>query len=117
MAHDAVDSQRHSPAHHIGQSVSQRRLAAGDGRQEPNREQLMTKITWKRIRSLRTFSKAALTMLLMLLMLQSSVPAQTGSSSLRGIVLDPQGQAVAGANITLTHVETNATRKQTTNEK
>jgi Carboxypeptidase regulatory-like domain len=80
-------------------------------------EQLMTKITWKRIRSLRTFSKAALTMLLMLLMLQSSVPAQTGSSSLRGIVLDPQGQAVAGANITLTHVETNATRKQTTNEK
>src|SRR3954462_9216055 len=99
MAHGAVDSQRHSPAHHLGQASSQRRRAAGDGRREPNMEQLMTKITWKRIRSLRTFSKAALTLLLMLLMVQSSVPAQTGSSSIRGTVLDPQGQAVAGANI------------------
>ena len=56
-------------------------------------------------------------MLLTLLMLQSSVLAQTGSSSIRGTVTDPQGQAVAGVNITLTNTETNATRKQTTNEK
>ena len=77
----------------------------------------MRKITWKRIRSLRTFSKAVLTMLLTLLMLQSSVPAQTGSSSIRGTVTDPQGQAVAGVNVTLTNTQTNATRKQTTSEK
>jgi Carboxypeptidase regulatory-like domain len=56
-------------------------------------------------------------MLLALLLLQASVPAQTGSSSIRGTITDPQGQAVAGVNITLTHVDTNATRKQTTNDK
>lgn len=77
----------------------------------------MTTMTWKRIRSLRTFSKTALTTLLTLLLLLSSVPAQNGSSSIRGTVTDPQGQAVAGVTITLTQTETNATRKQTTNEK
>ena len=55
--------------------------------------------------------------LLMLLMIAGTVPAQTGKSSVRGSVLDPQGQAVAGANVTLTSVETNATRTQTTNDK
>jgi len=77
----------------------------------------MTKMTRKLVRTLRTFSKAVLTTLLMLMLLQSSVPAQTGSSSLRGTIIDPQGQAVAGVNITLTHVETNAARKATTNDK
>src|SRR5689334_5392298 len=80
-------------------------------------EQAMMKVTRRKIRSLRTLSRAALTVLLAVLMLQSSVPAQTGSSSIRGTVTDPQGQAVAGANLTLTHIETNSARKQTTNEK
>ncbi|MFL6214735.1 MAG: carboxypeptidase regulatory-like domain-containing protein [Blastocatellia bacterium] len=77
----------------------------------------MTKTTYRKIRSFKMFSRAAMTVLLTLLMLQSSVPAQTGSSSIRGTVTDPQGQAVAGANLTLTQIETNSTRKQTTNEK
>jgi len=42
--------------------------------------------------------------------------AQTGSSSLRGIVTDSQGRAVAGANVTLTNQEKNFTRTQTTND-
>lgn len=55
-------------------------------------------------------------LLLIVLMISSTVPAQTGKSSVRGTVLDPQGQAVAGANVTLTSVETNTTRTQTTND-
>ncbi|HEV2762688.1 MAG TPA: carboxypeptidase-like regulatory domain-containing protein, partial [Pyrinomonadaceae bacterium] len=42
--------------------------------------------------------------------------AQTGTSSVRGTVLDPQGNAVAGATVTLTSVGTGQTRTQTTTE-
>jgi hypothetical protein len=42
--------------------------------------------------------------------------AQTGSSSLRGIVSDPQGNAVTGATVTLSNTERNYTRTQTTND-
>ena len=53
---------------------------------------------------------------LLLVVLTSSVSAQTGTSSVRGVVTDPQGQAVAGATVTLTNSERNFTRTQTTNE-
>ena len=50
-------------------------------------------------------------------LLMSSVAfAQAGSSSLRGIVTDPQGRAVAGANVTLINEQKNFTRTQATNE-
>src|ERR1044071_6363688 len=52
-----------------------------------------------------------------LLLLSGSIPAQTGTSSVSGQVLDPQGEAVLGATVTLTSVETNAVRTQKTNEK
>lgn len=42
--------------------------------------------------------------------------AQTGSSSLRGIVSDPQGNAVSGATVTLSNTERNYTRTQTTSD-
>src|SRR5918997_3018 len=45
-----------------------------------------------------------------------SAAAQTGTSSVRGTVTDPQGNAVAGANVTLTNTERNFVRTQTTNE-
>ncbi|HEV8139048.1 MAG TPA: carboxypeptidase-like regulatory domain-containing protein [Pyrinomonadaceae bacterium] len=49
------------------------------------------------------------------LLLMISANAQTGSSSLRGIVTDPQGNAVAGATVTLSNPERNFNRSQTTN--
>ena len=36
--------------------------------------------------------------------------SQTGTSTVRGTITDPQGRVVAGATITLTNVETNAVR-------
>jgi hypothetical protein len=50
-------------------------------------------------------------------MISSAVPAQSGKSSLRGSVIDPNGQVVAGANVTLTSVETSSSRTQQTNDR
>jgi hypothetical protein len=52
-----------------------------------------------------------------MLMICGTVPAQSGKSSVRGTVLDPNGQVVAGAQVTLTSSETNSARSQTTNDK
>ena len=54
--------------------------------------------------------------LLVVLMISGTVPAQSGKSSVRGTVLDPNGQVVAGAQTTLTSIETNSARTQTTND-
>jgi carboxypeptidase family protein len=54
--------------------------------------------------------------LLIVLMICGTVPAQSGKSSVRGTVLDPNGQVVTGAQTTLTSIETNAARTQTTND-
>src|SRR6185503_9786327 len=54
--------------------------------------------------------------LLIMLMICGTVPAQSGKSSVRGNVTDPNGQVVAGAQVTLTSIETNSTRTQTTND-
>jgi hypothetical protein len=53
---------------------------------------------------------------LLLLLGCHNVLAQTGTSSVRGTILDPQGGAVAGATVTLTNAEKNFTRSQVTNE-
>ncbi|HYV04160.1 MAG TPA: carboxypeptidase-like regulatory domain-containing protein [Blastocatellia bacterium] len=53
----------------------------------------------------------------MTLMICGTVPAQSGKSSVRGTVLDPNGQVVAGAQVTLASSETNSARTQTTNDK
>ena len=54
--------------------------------------------------------------LLLALLMSSVALAQTGSSSLRGIVTDLQGRAVAGANVTLVNQEKNFSRTQVTND-
>jgi hypothetical protein len=53
---------------------------------------------------------------LLLLVGCHNVLAQTGTSSVRGTIVDPQGGAVAGATVTLTNAEKNFTRSQVTNE-
>ncbi len=53
----------------------------------------------------------------MMLMICGAVPAQSGKSSVRGSVVDPNGQVIAGAQVTLTSSETNSARTQTTNDK
>ena len=54
--------------------------------------------------------------LLLSLLLCVAALAQTGTSSVRGTVLDQQGNAVAGVTVTLTNTDKNFTRTQTTNE-
>src|SRR5436309_9357165 len=49
---------------------------------------------------------STLTMLLFAISLWS----QTGTSTVRGTITDPQGRVVPNANVTLTNVETNAAR-------
>src|SRR5262245_77026 len=52
---------------------------------------------------------------LLLLMCSANVFAQ-GTSSVTGSVVDPQGNVIAGATITLSNAEKNFTRTQTTTE-
>lgn len=70
----------------------------------------MTNVRPIRIATL-LFSLLSLTFLML-----SVAVAQTGSSSLRGIVTDLEGRAVAGANVVLTNDAKNFTRTQVTND-
>ena len=47
---------------------------------------------------------------ILLLVLASVSWCQTGTSTIRGTITDPQGRVVAGANVTLTNSATNAVR-------
>ncbi|MEW6128823.1 MAG: TonB-dependent receptor [Acidobacteriota bacterium] len=60
--------------------------------------------------------KRPVCLLLTVLLLAATIPAQTGTSSVRGSVLDQQGKAVAGATVTLRSAETNFTRTTTSQE-
>jgi len=57
----------------------------------------------------------ALYSLILTLLIGGSAIAQTGSSTIRGTVTDPQGNAVAGATVTLSNPEKNFSRTATTN--
>lgn len=64
-----------------------------------------------------TLLKSCLQLLMCgLLLVCHNALAQTGTSSVRGTVTDPQGGAVAGATVTLTNTAKNFTRTQVTNE-
>jgi hypothetical protein len=60
--------------------------------------------------------KPMMSALLTMLMLYGSVPAQAGTSSVRGTVIDPEKKAVVAATVTLTSLDTNVVRTQVTNE-
>jgi hypothetical protein len=69
----------------------------------------------KRERVLRSCAQLLLFGLLQIFICYSAI-AQTGTSSVRGTVTDPQGRAVAGATVTLTNTARNFTRTQTSDE-
>jgi hypothetical protein len=50
------------------------------------------------------------------LLLTVTASAQSGGSTIRGTIKDPQGNIVAGATVTLTNAEKNFTRTQQTNQ-
>ena len=54
--------------------------------------------------------------LLLFLLIASSLVAQSISGSISGSVLDPSGQAIVGASVTLVSDQTRETRTTTTNE-
>src|SRR5689334_7408939 len=64
----------------------------------------------------RSRVKSTLSALLTMLLLYGSVPAQTGTSSVRGTVFDPEKKAMVGATVTLTSTDTNTVRTQVTND-
>src|SRR4029079_13466638 len=51
-----------------------------------------------------------------LILLAAAVHAQSGGSTVRGTVKDPQGNVIAGATVNLTNPEKNFSRTQTTNQ-
>src|SRR2546423_1829931 len=60
-------------------------------------------------------ARALLCVLLLSLLAWAAASAQTGTSTVRGTVTDPQGNVVAGASVTLSNAEKNFTRTQVTN--
>jgi hypothetical protein len=69
-----------------------------------------------RLRRSRNYAAFVLSALVLSLLICQSAFAQTGTSSVRGTVADPQGNVIAGASVTLTSTGTNAARTQVTNE-
>jgi len=52
----------------------------------------------------------------LVVLLGMTAVGQTGTSSVRGTVADPQGKVISGATVTLTNTETNTSRTQQTTE-
>lgn len=67
------------------------------------------------LNSIRSWAGFSLCVLLLCLLAGGSVYAQSGRSTVRGTVRDPQGGVVAGATVTLSNAEKNFTRTQVTN--
>ena len=70
----------------------------------------------KRKNLLGTYSVSILAALVILLVYSIVGVAQQGTSTVRGVVKDPQNNVVAGASVTLTNIGTNLSRTTTTND-
>src|SRR5688572_19339122 len=70
----------------------------------------------KRTAFLRSLGLISSILLTVLLLLPSSAFGQAGTSTVGGIVTDPQGNVVSGASVTLVNVGTNTSRTTTTND-
>jgi hypothetical protein len=67
-------------------------------------------------KSLLSSTRLFISFVVLLVVFAMTAFAQTGTSSVRGTVVDPQGKVVSGATVTLTNTETNTTRNQTTSD-
>src|SRR4030095_17118213 len=63
-----------------------------------------------------SFMTLSFAVVFVLILLAAAVYAQSGVSTVRGTVKDPQGNVVAGANVNLTNPDKNFSRTQTTNQ-
>lgn len=63
-----------------------------------------------------TIRVSSLASFLVLILMTVTSYAQSGGSTIRGTVTDPNGNVVAGASVTITDPEKNFTRTQTTNQ-
>jgi hypothetical protein len=70
----------------------------------------------KRLLSMRGAGLALLAALVFALAAPPAALAQVGASTIKGVVTDQQGNAVAGATVTIVNPETQVSRTQTTNE-
>src|SRR6185436_18098750 len=66
--------------------------------------------------SKRRFGSFSVASILVLVLFALTGYAQSGGTTVRGVIKDPQGNLVSGATVTLTNPEKNFTRTQTTNE-
>lgn len=67
-------------------------------------------------KAMARFSFTMLATLLVVLVFSGVAQAQSGRSTVRGTVKDPQGNVVAGATVTISNAEKNFTRTQSTSE-
>src|SRR5690349_7976276 len=70
----------------------------------------------KRKNFLGTCSVSLLAALILLVVYATVGMAQQGTSTVRGVIKDPQGNVVPGASVTLTNLGTNLARTTTTND-
>ena len=68
------------------------------------------------MRDTNTIRVSSLASFLVLILLTVTSYAQSGGSTIRGTVTDPNGNVVAGASVTITDPEKNFSRTQTTNQ-
>src|SRR5689334_12157901 len=68
------------------------------------------------MRTTKTIRLSSLAALLALLILTTTGYAQSGGTTIRGTVKDPNGNVVAGATVTITDPAKNFTRTQNTNQ-
>src|SRR4030095_9763296 len=106
------------PKNRILKVLSRRRLPA---RQAPvfHTTDPRTTFSWEelmRIQDLRNLTSVILGVVFALSLSVITAVAQSGTSTINGTVADPQGNRVAGANVTLNNAEKNFSRTQTTSD-
>src|SRR5690349_21257412 len=68
------------------------------------------------MRDTNTIRVSSLVSFLLFILVTTTTHAQSGGTTIRGTVKDPNGNVVAGATVTVTDPAKNFTRTQTTNE-